>query len=123
MVLVAVCCVVMAIAMQSLANNILLDSLQPMARQSAKTVEANIHMLADRMMAVAGDYRMSVQAAADRQTGQADPELLRKNRDEGSHRRLKFMSCIPLPCMGWTASWCRGIRVPRPVWTAVFLRS
>lgn len=82
LVLVAVCCVVMAIAMQSLANNILLDSLQPMARQSAKTVEANIHMLADRMMAVAGDYRMSVQAAADRETGQADPELLRKNRDE-----------------------------------------
>ena len=42
-------------AMQSLANNILLDSLQPMARQSAKTVEANIHMLADRMMTIAGD--------------------------------------------------------------------
>ena len=35
---------IMAVSLQSLANNILLDSLQPMARQSAKTVEANIHM-------------------------------------------------------------------------------
>lgn len=57
--LVAVCCVIMVISMQSLANSILLDSLQPMARQSAKTVEANIHMLADRMMMIAGDSRMS----------------------------------------------------------------
>ena len=59
LILVIVCCVIMALSMQSLANNILLDSLQPMARQSAKTVEANIHMLADRMMAIAGDTRMS----------------------------------------------------------------
>ena len=65
LVLVVVCCVIMAAAMQSLANNILLDSLQPMARQSAKTVEANIHMLADRMMTIAGDPRMSTAAAAD----------------------------------------------------------
>ena len=55
---VVVCCVVMAFSMQSLAGSILLDSLQPMARQSAKTVEANIHMLADRMMTIAGDTRM-----------------------------------------------------------------
>jgi len=55
----------MANAMQSLANSILLDSLQPMARQSAKTVEANIHMLADRMMTIAADTRMS--AAATRE--------------------------------------------------------
>ncbi len=58
LILVIVCCVIMALSMQSLANNILLDSLQPMARQSAKTVEANIHMLADRMMTIAGDSRM-----------------------------------------------------------------
>lgn len=45
----------MALSMQYLATNILLDSLQPMVRQSAKTVEANIHMLADRMMTLAGD--------------------------------------------------------------------
>lgn len=59
LILVVICCVIMAFSMQSLANSILLDSLQPMARQSAKTVEANIHMLADRMMTIAGDSRIS----------------------------------------------------------------
>ena len=58
LILVIVSSVIMALSMQSLANNILLDSLQPMARQSAKTVEANIHMLADRMMTIALDPRM-----------------------------------------------------------------
>ena len=65
LVLVAVCCVIMAFSMQSLANSILLDSLQPMARQSAKTVEANIHILADRMMVIAGDSRMSIAGIGD----------------------------------------------------------
>ena len=50
----------MALSMQSLANSILLDSLQPMARQSAKTVEANIRILAERMMMLAGDSRMNI---------------------------------------------------------------
>ena len=59
LVLVVICCAIMAKSMQSLADSILLDTLQPMARQSAKTVEANIHMLADRMMKIAGDYRMN----------------------------------------------------------------
>lgn len=60
LILVAVCCVIMALSMQSLANSILLDSLQPMARQSAKTVEANIRMLAERMMMLADDSRMNI---------------------------------------------------------------
>lgn len=60
LILVTVCCVIMAFSMQSLANSILLDSLQPMARQSAKTVEANIRMLAERMMMLAGDSRMNI---------------------------------------------------------------
>ena len=60
LILVAVCCVIMVLSMQSLANSILLDSLQPMARQSAKTVEANIRMLAERMMMLAGDSRMNI---------------------------------------------------------------
>ena len=55
LILVIVSCGIMALSMQYLATNILLDSLQPMVRQSAKTVEANIHMLADRMMTLAGD--------------------------------------------------------------------
>lgn len=75
LVLVIVCCAIMAAAMQSLANNILLDSLQPMARQSAKTVEANIHMLADRMMAIAGDPRMNA-------NGETAPGMLQASRKE-----------------------------------------
>ena len=75
LVLVVVCCVIMAAAMQSLANSILLDSLQPMARQSAKTVEANIHMLADRMMTIAGDPRMNP-------TPGDEADALRESREE-----------------------------------------
>lgn len=77
LVLVAVCCVIMALSMQSLANSILLDSLQPMARQSAKTVEANIHMLADRMMVLAGDSRMNIVGfgGEEVETSRADAEM------------------------------------------------
>ncbi|MDE7359146.1 MAG: methyl-accepting chemotaxis protein, partial [Lachnospiraceae bacterium] len=50
----------------------LLDSLQPMASQSAKTVEANIHMLADRMMMIAGDSRMSIVGFGDDAAADAD---------------------------------------------------
>lgn len=60
LILVAVCCVIMALSMHSLANSILLDSLQPMARQSSKTVEVNIRMMAERMMMLAGDSRMNI---------------------------------------------------------------
>ena len=84
LILVVVCCVIMALSLQSLANNILLDSLQPMARQSAKTVEANIHMLADRMMGIAGDPRMSsVTAGAEPDEGgtaSPDTAATRENR-------------------------------------------
>lgn len=79
-VLVLVCCGIMWAAMQSLANNILLDSLQPMARQSAKTVEANIHMLADRMMNLAADPRMV--GEADGGTGAVAEEALRASREQ-----------------------------------------
>ena len=79
-VLVLVCCGIMWAAMQSLANNILLDSLQPMARQSAKTVEANIHMLADRMMNLAADPRMA--GEADGGTGAEAEEALRAGREQ-----------------------------------------
>lgn len=74
---VVVCCVIMSAALQSLANNILLDCLQPMARQSSKTVEANIHMLADRMMTIAGDARITVQPA-----GGNDPGILHAGRND-----------------------------------------
>ena len=71
LVLVFVSCVIMAFSMQSLANNILLDSLQPMARQSAKTVEANIHMLADRMMNVADDFKADIGAGSSLSDGES----------------------------------------------------
>lgn len=73
LLLVVICCVIMALSMQSLANNILLDSLQPMARQSAKTLEANIHMLADRMMTIAADPRMNT-VAATHGAGSSQPD-------------------------------------------------
>lgn len=87
LILVIVCCGIMAVSMQSLANNILLDSLQPMARQSAKTVEANIHMLADRMMTIAGDPRMNIAAGGGAGDGQqdaarADDAVTRAGRQE-----------------------------------------
>jgi methyl-accepting chemotaxis protein len=80
LLLVVVSCAIMAMAMQSLANNILLDSLQPMARQSAKTVESNIHMLADRMAAITADYYMSEESAADPETGRVNAAVLQANR-------------------------------------------
>ena len=81
--LVVICWVIMALAMQSLANSILLDSLQPMARQSAKTVEANIHMLADRMMTIAGDPRMNEESAPAEEgqpAARPDPAAVRASR-------------------------------------------
>lgn len=77
LILVAMCCVIMALSMQSLANSILLDSLQPMARQSAKTVEANIHMLADRMMMIASDSRMSIVNLGNHTAETSDDEGLK----------------------------------------------
>ena len=74
---VVVSCIIMVLSMQSLANSILLDSLQPMARQSSKTVEANIHMLADRMMTIAGDSRITGEEGARLNAGE-----LEQNRNE-----------------------------------------
>ncbi|MCI9068006.1 MAG: HAMP domain-containing protein [Lachnospiraceae bacterium] len=81
LVLVIVCCVIMALSMYSLAGSILLDSLKPMARQSAKTVEANIHMLADRMMAIAADSRMNTAAKPSGEESFPEEEGLRRNRE------------------------------------------
>lgn len=46
-------------SMQSLTESILLDVLQPMAGESAKTVESNIHLMADRMSSLASDKRLT----------------------------------------------------------------
>lgn len=81
LILVIVCCVIMVLSMYSLANNILLDSLQPMARQSSKTVEANIHMLADRMMTIAGDSHLSSYAESGDEETKMDDAVVRANRE------------------------------------------
>lgn len=80
--LVVVCCLIMAHSMQSLANDILLDSLQPMVRQSSKTVEANVHMLADRMMSIAAHSWMKTvyTDGGEAEEPQADIAATRKNR-------------------------------------------
>lgn len=82
LILVVICCVIMALSMHSLANSILLDSLQPMARQSAKTMEANIHMLADRMMTLAADSRLPIVINAN-EAGEAqiDAAKTHENRE------------------------------------------
>ncbi len=59
-VLIAVSSVIMMFSMQSLTDTILLDTLQPMVKESAKTVEGNLHILADRMMSIADDNRLLV---------------------------------------------------------------
>ncbi|MDE7323322.1 MAG: HAMP domain-containing protein [Lachnospiraceae bacterium] len=79
LILVIICCGIMAVSLQYLATSILLDSLQPMARQSAKTVEANIHMLADRMMTLAGDSRMHTVTL---ENGIPDESATHRNRAE-----------------------------------------
>ena len=84
LILVVICCVIMAMSLQSLANSILLDSLQPMARQSAKTVEANIHMLADRMMTLANDHAVEtvMTAGPDGEAPRPNAAATRANRSD-----------------------------------------
>ena len=108
-ILVVICCVIMAISLQSLANSILLDSLQPMARQSAKTVEANIHMLADRMMTIAADPRMDSVTASPDETGAARPNAAAT----AQNRRAVLEE-------SWTGGWCRESTALRKLWTAAF---
>lgn len=54
-----ICTAIMRYSMQNLTEYILLDVLQPMAGESAKAVEANIHLMADRMMSLASDSRFT----------------------------------------------------------------
>ena len=58
-VVMLVCSAIMTYSMQSLTKSILLDVLQPMAKQSAKAVEGNLHLMADRMMVLATDSRLT----------------------------------------------------------------
>lgn len=50
---------IIAFSMRSLTDTILLDTLQPMVKESSKTVEGNLHLLADRMMNTVEDTRLT----------------------------------------------------------------
>lgn len=54
-----VCTAIMRYSMRSLTETILIDVLQPAARQSAKAVEANIHLMSDRIMDIASDSTLA----------------------------------------------------------------
>ena len=56
--LIAVCSAIMVFSMKILTNTILLDTMAPMAKEAAKSVESNLHLLADRMMSIALDERL-----------------------------------------------------------------
>ena len=58
-VVMLVCSAIMTYSMQGLTKSILLDVLQPMTKQSAKAVEGNLHLMADRMMDLATDSRLT----------------------------------------------------------------
>ncbi|MCM1256660.1 MAG: methyl-accepting chemotaxis protein [Roseburia sp.] len=63
-------------SMQHLTESILLDILQPMAGQSARTVESDLHLMADRMSELALDKRLT-----DPQSSQEDyTEVLKEAR-------------------------------------------
>lgn len=57
--LIAVCSAIMIISMKIQTNTILLDTMAPMAKEAAKSVESNLHLLADRMMSMASDERLT----------------------------------------------------------------
>lgn len=58
-----VCSVILKYSMDSLTKSILIDVLQPMAKQSSKAVESNIHLMADRIMGIATDSRLMLQGS------------------------------------------------------------
>lgn len=54
-----VCTAILQNSMQNLTEHILLDVLQPMAKQSSKAVESNIHLMADRIISLASDSKLT----------------------------------------------------------------
>lgn len=54
-----VCTAIQRYSMQNLTETILVDVLQPAARQSAQAVESNMHLMADRIMGLAADSTLT----------------------------------------------------------------
>lgn len=61
-----VCSAILRYSMDNLTKSILIDVLQPMAKQSSKAVESNIHLMADRIMGIASDSRLVSGSASHR---------------------------------------------------------
>ncbi len=61
---------VMAYFMTSLTNNILLDTLQPMAKTASQSIESNLHMMADRLFLI-GDNSVFTKEDATKEDKQA----------------------------------------------------
>ncbi len=108
LILVIICCTVMTFSMQSLAMNILLDSMQPMVRQSAKTVEANIHMLADRMMTIAGDPRM-ISSDSGTEEELSDNMEIRESRNEFLEEAARVYELYTIALYGLDGQLIQGI--------------
>ena len=62
-----VCTAILRYSMQNLTETILVDVLQPAARQSAQAVESNIHLMADRIMGIAQDSTLARKNISARQ--------------------------------------------------------
>lgn len=54
-----VCTVAIRYSMRNLTESILIDVMQPIAKQSSKTVESSIHLMADRIIGLAADSNLS----------------------------------------------------------------
>jgi len=68
------CSLIIRYSMQNLTESILLDILQPMVKQSSKAVEANLHLMADRIIGIAADSKLTTLDST-----QEDMETVLKN--------------------------------------------
>lgn len=65
-----VCTAILRYSMQNLTETILVDVLQPAARQSAQAVESNMHIMADRIMELATDSTLTEEGVSRRKMSQ-----------------------------------------------------
>lgn len=70
-VVMMVCSAIIKYSMDNLTEEILIDVLGPMAKEASKAVEANIHLMADRIISIA-----------------SDPGLTGKNINKGKARQV-----------------------------------
>lgn len=64
-----VCTAILRYSMQNLTETVLVDVMQPAARQSAQAVESNIHLMADRIIGLASDSVLAGSNISARRAG------------------------------------------------------